>query len=151
MTKKTDREAQKEFAYALFMTATGQNEIAEKVGVSRQTVNKWIKENGWAERRAAKTASRKEIVAGMLVKLDEKIASGEWTPDEVAKTAAAIEKIDRQTNIITVIEVFSAYNQWLVNRMALDPELTPELVKIMNRYQDLFIGEKLNATTIEIV
>ena len=104
-----------------------------------------------AERRAAKTASRKEIVAGMLVKLDEKIASGEWTPDEVAKTAAAIEKIDRQTNIITVIEVFSAYNQWLVNRMALDPELTPELVKIMNRYQDLFIGEKLNATTIEIV
>jgi hypothetical protein len=33
--------------------------------------------------------------------------------------------------------------------MELDPELTPELVKAMNRYQDMFIGEQLNATTIE--
>ena len=62
---------------------------------------------------------------------------------------AAIEKLDKQTNVVTVIEVFSAYNRWLISRMELDPELTPELVKTMNRYQDIFIGEQLNSTKIE--
>ena len=147
MTKMT-KEAQREFAFALYMQGMGQQEIAEKVGVTRQTINKWINDNGWSERRAAKTVSRGEIVKKMLQQLDDKIESDDWTADEVCKAATAIEKIDRQTNIVTVIEVFSVYNQWLVNRMNLDPELTPELVKVMNRYQDLFISEKLNNLTL---
>lgn len=153
MAKKdtTNKEVLKELAYALFMTGDKQNEIAVKVGISRQTVNKWIHDGSWAERRAAKTVSRKEIVTNMLAKLDEKVSSGEWSPDEICKAANAIEKIDRKTNIVTIIEVFSAYNRWLVARMQLDPELTPELVKIMNRYQDMFIGEKFSSVEISSI
>jgi hypothetical protein len=99
--------------------------------------------------RAATTVSRKELVTKLLRGLDEKIQNNDWSPDEICKVSAAIEKLDKQTNVITIIEVFSAYNKWLVTRMRIDKDLTPELVKIMNKYQDLFIGEKLS-TTIEI-
>ena len=58
--------------------------------------------------------------------------------------SAAIEKLDRQTNLVTIIEVFAQYNNWLCSRMRLDPELTPELVNLMTKYQDIFINEHSN-------
>lgn len=143
---KKDLEAsqRKDLARMYYMQGETQKDIADKVGVSRNTISAWIKDNKWDSLRAAKTITRKEIVNKMLQQIDEKIESKEWSADEISKAAAAVERLDKQTNIITIIEVFSAYNSWLVARMQLDPELTPELVKIMNRYQDLFIGEKLS-------
>lgn len=130
------------------MQGEKQKDIAQKVGVSRNTIAAWIRDGQWDSLRAAKTLTRKELVNKMLQRIDDRLETNDWTADEIAKAAAAVEKLDKQTNIVTIIEVFSAYNQWLVNRMALDPELTPELVKTMNRYQDLFIAEKLNAVNI---
>ena len=81
---------------------------------------------------------------------DEKLASGQWTADEIIKVASAIEKLDKQTNIVTITEVFTAFNQWLVSRMQVDPGLTPEIVKIINTYQNKLIIEKLGSITIPI-
>ena len=117
--------------------------------MSQVTLSKWVKADSWEQLRAAKVITRRELVAKMLTQINDKLESGEWSADEMVKATAAIEKLDKQTNVVTVIEVFSAYNKWLISRMELDPELTPELVKTMNRYQDIFIGEQLNATTIE--
>ena len=78
----------------------------------------------------------------MLRKLSERLDSEDWTPDELAKAASAIEKLDKKTNVVTIIEVFASYNNWLNSRMRLDPELTPELVQVMTKYQDLFVAEK---------
>ena len=94
--------------------------------------------------RAAKTITRKEVVNKMLQKINERLDSSDWTPDELAKAAAAIEKLDKQTNLVTIIEVFVQYNNWLCSRMRLDPELTPELVNLMTKYQDIFINEHSN-------
>lgn len=131
-----------------FMQGMTQKDIAENVGVSRNTICAWIKEGRWDTMRAATTVSRKELVTKLLQGLDQKVQDGQWSPDEVCKVSSAIEKLDKQNNIITIIEVFSAYNRWLVSRMQVDPELTPELVKIMNRYQDLFIGENLSKASV---
>lgn len=150
-TKTTDKEKQKELALMLFLQGISQAEISDKVGVSKQTINKWAKENGWQERRAATSISRREIVNKMLRTLDEKITAGDWNADEIIKCTNAIEKLDKQTNVVTIIEVFSIYNKWLVSRMQVDRELTPELVKLMNKYQDLFIGESLNSTNIQLL
>ena len=76
---------------------------------------------------------------------NERLDSSDWTPDELAKAAAAIQKLDKQTNLVTIIEVFAQYNNWLCSRMRLDPELTPELVGIMTKYQDIFINEHSNS------
>ena len=148
MTKKKELKEKKELASLYYFNGESQKTIAEKIGVSTVTISKWVRESGWDSKRAAKTITRKELVAKMLNQINEKLESKEWTADEMAKATAAIEKLDKQTNVVTVIEVFSAYNNWLVARMALDPELTPELVKVMNRYQDIFIGEQLSTTKI---
>lgn len=151
MTRKKSLESNQlqELAKMYFMQGLKQQEIADKVGVSRNTISAWIKAGSWDTMRAVTTVSRKELVTKLLRGLDEKIQNNDWSPDEICKVSAAIEKLDKQTNVITIIEVFSAYNKWLVTRMRIDKDLTPELVKIMNKYQDLFIGEKLS-TTIEI-
>jgi len=151
MAKQTLEQSQrKELARMYFLQGDTQKEIADKVGVSRNTINAWVKEDKWAEFKAAKSIGRKELVAKLLNKLNEKIEKGDLSSDEMAKAASAIEKLDKQTNVVTIIEVFSAYSNWLISRMRLDPELTPELVKIMNRYQDLFIGEQIGKTSVTI-
>lgn len=134
-----------------FMQGLTQKNIAEKVGVSRNTISAWIRDGKWDTLRAANTVSRKELVTKMLRQIDEKLQSGDWTADEICKAANAVEKLDRQTNIITIIEVFSAFNKWLVSRMQVDSELTPELVKVINKYQDTFIGEKLGNTSVSSI
>lgn len=150
MTKQIQQEQRKELARMYYMQNLSQIEIAEKVGVSRNTISAWVRDGQWDTQRAAKTVTRTELVKKMLNDLNEKIEAGTWSADEVVKMASAIEKLDKQTNIITIIEVFTAFNNWLVSRMQTDPELTPEMVKIINTYQDKFINERLNGVTIPI-
>ena len=148
--KTLEQTQRQELARMYFMQGMKQKEIADKVGVSRNTICAWIRDGKWDTVRAAKTVTRSELVKKMLQDLDEKLTSGKWTADDIVKVAAAIEKLDKQTNIVTITEVFTAFNQWLVSRMQVDSELTPEVVKIINTYQDKFISEKLSNVTIPI-
>lgn len=141
-------EDKREFARLLFMQGEDQKTIAAKVGTSAVTINRWVAEGNWKNLRAASTVSRKELVNKMLLRLDEKLETDDWTADEIAKASKAIANLDKQTNVVTIIEVFTSYNQWLIARMKLDPELTPELVQVMNHYQDIFISEMLTTTKI---
>lgn len=150
-TKKGQLSTEKQLAHEYYMSGMSQKEIAEKVGVSSQSVNKWVKDGQWESIRAARTITRRELVNKMLSQINEKLESGKWTPDEMVKATAAIEKLDKQTNVVTVIEVFSAFNKWLISRMQIDPELTPEMVKFMNRYQDIFISEQLSSTKAQLI
>ena len=134
--KTLEQTQRQELARMYFMQGMKQKEIADKVGVSRNTICAWIRDGKWDKK--------------MLQDLDEKLTSGKWTADDIVKVAAAIEKLDKQTNIVTIIEVFTSFNQWLVSRMQVDSELTPEVVKIINTYQDKFISEKLSNVTIPI-
>ncbi len=145
---KLENEQRRELARMYYLQGMTQKEIADKVGVSRNTISAWIKEDGWDSFRAAKTITRKELIHKMLQQINDKLESKDWTADEIVKAASAIEKLDKQTNIVTVTEVFIAYNTWLVGRMQVDKELTPELVKAINRYQDLFIGEQLGKVNV---
>ena len=151
-TKKTSRKGQlnteRELAKLYYIGGMSQKDIAEKTGVSPQSVNRWAKDDNWESLRAAKTITRTEIVNNMLQNLNRRIVEGSLNADEAAKMAKAIKSLDGETNIITVIEVFTAYNKWLIARMQFDVELTPELVKAMNHYQDLYIAENLNATKV---
>lgn len=144
------QEQRKDLAHLYYMQGESQKDIAERLGVSRNTISAWVKDGQWDTRRAAKTVSRSELVKKMLSDINQKLETGDWSADEICKAASAIEKLDKQTNIVTMIEVFSSFNNWLVSRMQIDAELTPELVKVINKYQDLFIGEKLNGVRVEI-
>ena len=143
MSKK-DLEKSKELARMYYLNGDTQKLVAEKVGYSRVTINKWVAEGGWDAMRVAKTITRKEIVTKMMQEANKKLEEGKLTFDEMSKLAASIDKIDRQTNTITIYEVMTAYNEWLVVRMGVDKELTAELVRVMNYYQDVFLSEHVS-------
>ena len=65
-------------------------------------------------------------------------------PDKLAKFASSIEKLDKQANIVDTIDVFMAFSKWIQYRATFDPEVTPELIRAINKYQDLYIGEHIS-------
>lgn len=146
-------EEKREFARVLYMSGEQQKNIAEKVGVSKQTINRWVAEGEWDKRRAAQSVTRPEIVNNLLRAINneverlneekdaEKVAGA---CDKLSKLAATIEKLDKKANVVDAIEVFIAFGKWLQHRAATDEELTPELVKSINRYQDLYISQLLS-------
>lgn len=139
----------KEIARLYYFNGETQVSIAEKVGITRTTLGRWIKEGSWENTRAASKLSRKELIFKMLKNINDKLEAGTATSEEMIRVANAIEKIDKKTNAVTIIECFTAYNNWLVARMQIDVDLTPEIIQVVNKYQDLFISESLNNTSIE--
>lgn len=146
-------EEKKEFARVLYMSGEQQNIIAEKVGVSKQTVNRWVAEGSWDKLRAAKNVTRPELINKVLRTIDkllEKVLESENDKDfdelgdKLAKLATVIEKSDKKASVVDVIEVFLAVSKWLQHRAQTDEELTPELLKAINRYQDLYVSEFLS-------
>ena len=69
--------------------------------------------------------------------------------DKLSKLSATIEKLDKKANVIDAIEVLMAFNRWIRDRASYDPEITPELVKAINKYQNKFLMERMqNPSTL---
>ena len=145
---KAEIEKKKSLARSLFLSGMEQTEIAEKVDVSRVTISKWCTADGWKEARAAKNVTRPELVNKLLLTIDTLITQVNESNDpalvaglgdKLAKLSAVIEKLDKKANVVDVIEVFMAFSKWI----EYDPEVTPELVRAINKYQDLYITEQM--------
>lgn len=142
----------REHARLLFMQGEPQKVIAEKVGVSAQTITKWVNDGDWQAARSAANITRPELVNKILKSIDvlvedlvnepnpEKTAAA---ADKLVKFAATIERLDKKTSVVDIIEVFMAFSKWLQYRMSFDPNVTPELIQTINKYHDLFISEQL--------
>ena len=150
--KKAELENKKALARALYMSGMERNEIAQKTGVSNVTISKWTTQEGWREARAAKAITRPELVNKLLLTIDKLIeqvnASEDPTliaglGDKLAKLSSVIEKLDKKANVVDAIEVFMAFNRWIQDQASYDPEITPELIKAINKYQNKFLMEKM--------
>ena len=156
MTKETEKK--KSLARSLYLSGMEQNEIAEKVEVSRITISRWVNNEGWKEARAAKNISRPELVNKLLLTIDGMIEnvnkSNDPTligslADKLSKLSSTIEKLDKKANVIDAIEVFMAFNRWIQDQASYDPEITPELIKAINKYQNKFLMERMqNPSTL---
>ena len=149
---KAEIEKKKSLARSLFLSGMEQTEIAEKVDVSRVTISKWCTPEGWKEARAAKKVTRPELVNKLLLTIDTLITQVNSSDDptliaglgdKLAKLSAVIEKLDKKANVVDAIEVFMAFSKWIEYRSTIDPDVTPELVKAINKYQDLYITEQM--------
>lgn len=148
---KRATEEQKEFARVLYMSGEQQNVIAEKVGISNQTISKWVAEGGWDKRRAAQTISRPEMVNKILQSIDKLIENSLEDPaaeingNQLAKLAAALEKLDKKANVVDAIEIFIGFGGWLNKRSGIDPAVNAKLIKEINRLQDLYVSDWLGS------
>lgn len=149
---KADNEKKKSLARSLYLAGMEQTEIAEKVEVSRVTISKWCNSEGWKEARAAKAVTRPELVNKLLLTIDTLITQVNQSEDpnliaglgdKLAKLSAVIEKLDKKANVVDAIEVFMAFSKWLEFRSQTDPSVTPELMRVINKYQDLYITEQM--------
>lgn len=155
---KAEIEQKKTIGRSLYLSGMEQAEIADQLGVSRVTVSKWCTSEGWKEARAAKNISRPELVNKLLLTINDLIEnvkkSGDPTligslADKLCKLSATIEKLDKKANVIDAIEVFMAFNRWIQDQASYDPEITPELIKAINKYQNKFLMERMqNPSTL---
>ena len=149
MSTKKELEDKKDYARLLYMQGEQQKVIAEKVGVSAQTITKWVNVGGWVEQRAAQNITRPELVNKLLRTVDKMIEAvndsddpdaANGLGDKLAKFAATIEKLDKHTSIVDVIEVFMAFSKWLQFQTEFDEDITPELLKTINKYHNQYIN-----------
>lgn len=154
MAKKTKQELNqsKELARMYYLNGDTQKAIAVKVGVSEVTISSWVEKEGWAARRAGIQITRPELINKSLAALNkildqvyesEDIEMISSLPDKLSKFASAIEKLDKKANIVSTIDVFMAFSKWIQYRASFDKEVTPELIRAINKYQDLYINEHL--------
>lgn len=143
----------KELARLYFMRGETQKSIANKIGVTEKTVSRWVDKEGWAEKRAAENITRPELVNKLLItinKLIEQVNESDdpdlisGLGDKLSKLSTTIEKLDKKANVVDAIEVFMAFGKWMQYRQTVDPEVTPELIKAITKFQDLYISEQLN-------
>ena len=149
---KAETEKKKSLARSLYFAGMEQNEIAEKVEVSRVTISKWCNADGWKEARAAKNVTRPELVNKLLLTIDKLITEVKESEDpsliagigdKLAKLSSVIEKLDKKANVVDAIEVFMAFSKWLEYRSTIDPTVTPELIKTINKFQDMYLTEQM--------
>ena len=152
MTKK-ELEDKRSLARILYMSGIPQTEIAERTSVSRVTLSKWVNTLGWDKIRAGQNITRQELINKLLqyinAILDKIIEKGDSEAlasagDRLSKLAAVVEKLDRRANVVDVIEVFMAFNDWLLRRMETDRELTPDIIRTINGYQDRYVSGMVN-------
>ena len=150
---KAEIERKKTLGRSLYLSGMELTEIADQLGVSRQSVSKWCSSDGWKEARAAKNISRPELVNKLLLTIDNLIENVNQSndptligslADKLSKLSATIEKLDKKANVIDAIEVFMAFNKWIQDQACYDPEITPELIKAINKYQNKFLMEKMS-------
>lgn len=149
---RAETEKKKSLARSLYLAGMEQNEIAEKVDVSRVTISKWSNVEGWKEARAAKNVTRQELVNKLLLAIDKLITEVNESEDpsllaglgdKLAKLSSVIEKLDKKANVVDAIEVFMAFSKWLEYRATIDPSVTPELIKTINKFQDMYLTEQM--------
>lgn len=149
MTAK-ERAEKRDFARLLYLQGEEQKTIAKRIGISEVTISKWANEGGWQELRAAQNITRPELVNKILRSID-RILDKALSSDEVdagfgkqlKSFSDAIKAIDSKANVVDVIESFIAFGRWMEYRMTIDSEVTPELLKKITHYQDLYISTLL--------
>lgn len=122
-------------------------EIAEKVGSTRQTVSRWCREGQWDELKAGMTVSREQILKGMYSQVDEinkaiqtkekgtRYASPAQA-DTLSKLSAAIKKMEMDTGISDLVSAGIRFAEWL---RPVDMDRAKDFVRLW----DAFLKEQL--------
>lgn len=125
-----------------------QEEIADKIGMTRQTVGRWVKSESWEDLRASVTITPEKIIAGLnrqIIEINNKINEREpgcrfATPQEadaIAKLAGSIQKLQKEVGVADIVSVGMRFLTWL-------RPLDPEAGKTFNNLFDAFIKDQIS-------
>ena len=153
MAKKTNA-GQQELAKILYMSGLQQDEILQKVPVTRQTLSRWINANGWKEQRAAKTITRPQLINSILQSIskmmedankpgnEDKLAG---LGDKLIKAATAIQKLEKSTSVVDRIDSLIDFENWLMKNKDKYPAVTPEMINLINTMHSDYLNSHFSA------
>ena len=134
-----------EYAYLLYMQRVPQKEIADRVGVSQQTLSKWKDDGGWQLKRVARTVSRDQIINKTLMKINELLDNEEdFNGDEFAKLSSQLEKIKGGYTMDDVADILTKFGDYIIEQSASDRAITTEFVQLLTKYQDKYLLMRIN-------
>lgn len=131
----------REWAKLLFIAENlTQAEIADKVGVSRNTISRWMKDDKWEELKASYTVTREQQLQRLYMQIAEVnkvIAEREQKypttqeADMISKLASAIDKLERESSLSDIISVSIKLLNWL---RAVDLNKAKEISQIFDAF-----------------
>lgn len=138
---KQERTRKKELAQFFYCNSQlSQKEIAEKVGVSEVSMSKWVREGKWDTLKASITITRQEqlnrvyqqisAINNKITEEQKGIPSGA-DADVLAKLAAVVERLEKETSITDVVSVSMKFLDWL---RKIDTEKAKELSGLFDAF-----------------
>jgi hypothetical protein len=142
---RKDKRAQHELAFLLYMSGETARNISGRINVSEHTIGSWAEKGGWKEKRAASNITRAELINKTLKRINEMLESGEAVnADKLSKLASLVEKLDKKSSPVLIIDIFMEFGRWLKLQGATDREVDIEFIQRVTRCQDAYITEKLS-------
>ena len=124
-TAKARTIDKREVAKSLYLNGQfTQEELADKVGTTRQTVARWMRDGGWEDIKASMTITPDQIIAQLqrqIVEINNRIGSrGQGsryaTPaeaDALAKLAGTVKKLEADVGVADCVSVAMRFLSWL--------------------------------------
>lgn len=125
MAKELTMQQKRDWAKLLFTRENlTQKEIAERVGVSAQSVNKWVKTENWENLKVSITITKDEQLKSLyrqLSELNKYIAERDngsrfatsSEADTISKLANAIDKMESDIGLSDIITTFRKFLDWM--------------------------------------
>ena len=135
----------KDTAKALYLKGIPQERIIEMTGIARQTLSRWISQEGWRELKACYGMTREEVTQKILSIINDAIEDPDEylkkkkIADDLVKLAATIEKMDRSTNVVHYVEAFIRFEDWRMEHRKDYPELPDKVVAMLHGLHDDFL------------
>lgn len=149
MAALTNRQ-KKEWAKTLYLKENlTQKEIAARVGVSQQTITRWVNTEKWEDLKTSITLTRQEQIANLYRQVSEMnraiTSRGEGErfatskeADVLGKLAAAINKMETEVGIKDIVEVGGKFIDWI---RAVDLDKAKDITALY----DAFIKDQLKS------
>lgn len=145
---RNSRQQLKDYARTLYLRESlTQAEIAEQVGVSRQTIVRWAAEGHWEELRTTMSMTTEEQIRNFqrqIAEINETILGREQgrrfanakEADTIVKLTTAVNRLQTEAGIHDIVNVGAAFIDFL---RPMDLEKTKEFARLF----DAFIKSKI--------
>lgn len=124
-------QQKKDFARQLYISdsAITQAEVAERVGVSKKTICKWVNEGMWDDLRKSLLVSKEQQLSmlydqlnalNLAIKSRDQQYANSKEADTINKITASINKLETETNLADKIETGKLFLQFVKQTESLD-------------------------------
>ena len=132
-----------------------QKQIAENIGVTENTISKWIEKFGWKKLKVAMSITKDKIIATTYLQIaeiqqkaiDEDRTLSPSESDQILKLSKVVKDLSGSLGVVTVIGVLMNYGNYIQKRMSGDRSyMSFDDFKKMVSYHDDFVSFMMNQT-----